>query len=87
MSRIVVTGATGFIGARIAERLSEGGHELGLLLRAPRDTDRAAALYSKATMIYGDLAAPQSYAPARENNGFYLLFPSFDNIEGALDHH
>lgn len=64
MSRILVTGATGFIGARVAERLAERGHQLALLLRDPRDSDRAAALYSGATLIRGDLAAPQSYAPA-----------------------
>ncbi len=64
MSRILVTGATGFIGARVAERLAERGHELALLLRTPRETDRAAALYAGCTLIRGDLAAPQSYATA-----------------------
>jgi UDP-glucose 4-epimerase len=64
MSHILVTGATGFIGARVAERLCERGHHLALLLRAPRDSDRAAALYPGCTLIQGDLATPQSYAPA-----------------------
>jgi UDP-glucose 4-epimerase len=64
MSRILVTGATGFIGARVAERLAERGHQLGLLLRAPQDSDRAAALYPSATLISGGLGAPQSYVSA-----------------------
>jgi nucleoside-diphosphate-sugar epimerase len=64
MSRILLTGATGFIGARVAERLAERGHALALLLRKPRHTDRAAALYGASTLIAGDLADPQSYAAA-----------------------
>jgi dTDP-4-amino-4,6-dideoxygalactose transaminase len=34
--RVLFTGATGFIGARIAERLRERGHALALLVRNMR---------------------------------------------------
>ncbi len=62
--RILITGATGFIGARIAERLHERGHALALLIRSPKPTDRAAAIYGQCEMIVGDLQSPASYADA-----------------------
>jgi len=62
--RVLLTGATGFIGARVAERLHERGHTLALLVRCPRSADRAAALYSRCEMIVGDLALPETYADA-----------------------
>ena len=62
--RILLTGATGFIGARIAERLRERGHSLGLLIRRPKPADRAAEIYGACAMICGDLQSPASYADA-----------------------
>lgn len=62
--RILITGATGFIGARIAERLEERGHQLALLLRAPKPDDRAGAIYGRCQIIQGDLFDRASYAAA-----------------------
>ena len=62
--RILVTGATGFIGARIAERLLERGHRLALLLRAPKEADRAASIYGRCEILTGDLADRTSYTSA-----------------------
>ncbi len=62
--RILITGATGFIGARIAERLAERGHKLALLLRASKPYDRAAAIYECCDIIRGDLSDRESYAAA-----------------------
>ena len=62
--RIAITGASGFIGARIAERLLERGHALALLIRSPKPDDRAAAIYGQCETIVGDLQSPTSYADA-----------------------
>lgn len=82
--RILLTGATGFIGARIAERLHEHGHRLALLVRDPKPTDRAAAIYRQCEMIVGDLQAPRRYAAAIR--GFHpdtLLHAAWTGVAGA----
>src|SRR5579863_4521806 len=84
MQRILVTGATGFIGARIAERLQEHGYRLALLVRAPQSTDRAAAIYPQCEIITCDLETPASYTEAvqafRPN---VLLHAAWSGVTGA----
>ena len=60
--RILVTGATGFIGARVAERLLARGHRLALLLRNAQTHHRAAAIYKECVIVSGDLANPRGYS-------------------------
>ncbi|QXX76667.1 NAD(P)-dependent oxidoreductase [Methylovirgula sp. HY1] len=82
--RILITGATGFIGARIAERLHEHGHQLALLVRDPRTTDRAAAIYGQCDLIVGDLGSPALYIDALR--GFRpdtLLHAAWSGVAGA----
>ncbi|MFZ3354898.1 MAG: NAD(P)-dependent oxidoreductase [Xanthobacteraceae bacterium] len=62
--RVLLTGATGFVGARVAERLYERGHTLALLVRSPKPEDRALALYPHCEVIVGDLGSPETYADA-----------------------
>lgn len=62
--RVLITGATGFIGARIAELVQKQGHDVALLIRTPRAGDRAAAIYQDCTIIQGDLQTPSTYADA-----------------------
>jgi UDP-glucose 4-epimerase len=82
--RILITGATGFIGARIAERLHERGHSLGLLLRNPKPADRAAAIYGACPMIRGDLQSPASYADAlRAFRPDTLVHAAWTGVSGA----
>jgi uncharacterized protein YbjT (DUF2867 family) len=58
--KILVTGATGFIGAAVARKLSQQGHEVVALSRS----DAAAAKLRAAglTPIAGDFANPASLA-------------------------
>jgi dihydroflavonol-4-reductase len=51
--KIFVTGATGFIGCRVAERLTHAGHELRCLVRGSSDATHLEEL--GATTIVGDL--------------------------------
>src|SRR5688572_22660931 len=64
MVHVLVTGATGFIGARLADRLLDRRDDVRLLVRRP-DTPRALAFAERgATICRGDLAEPASFGPA-----------------------
>jgi nucleoside-diphosphate-sugar epimerase len=62
MVRALVTGATGFIGSHLVERLMRDGVEVRCLVRCPR---RAAALRARgATLVAGDVTDPSSLRAA-----------------------
>lgn len=63
----LVTGATGFIGARVAERLIEAGQRPRLLVRDPARL--RPILRNHADILIGDLAAPESLIPALKGVG------------------
>lgn len=54
-ARVLVTGATGFVGSRVAAALSRAGCELHLLVRAGADGRRLGALWERAARHVGDL--------------------------------
>lgn len=57
--RVLVTGATGYVGGRLVPRLLEAGHEVTVLVRdAARFTGRAGA--QDARIIQGDLLEPET---------------------------
>lgn len=58
MDRCLVTGATGFIGGRLAERLSAEGRVVRCLVRARSDTSRLERLGVE--LVVGDLCDPGS---------------------------
>lgn len=59
---VLVTGATGFIGGRLATRLLEGGARVRVLIR---DAAKAAPLAAQgAELCLGDLTQPATLAPA-----------------------
>lgn len=60
--RAFITGATGFVGAALAEQLAEAGWELVTLVRAGSDTARLSEL--GATLVNGDLKDGSTYATA-----------------------
>src|SRR5262245_24771808 len=61
MSVVFLTGGTGYLGGRLAERLLASGHSLKALARkgspAPRLRGRA-----NVTLVEGDLAEPEGFA-------------------------
>lgn len=73
--RILLTGATGYVGGRLAPRLIEAGHELTLLIRDPaRLRDRP--WFPACRAIAGDLLKPELGWPAqleRYDAVYYLV--------------
>ena len=59
--RLFVTGATGFVGAHVAQMAAAQGAELRLLARATSNTSR---LPAGADVVVGDLRAPEGFAAA-----------------------
>jgi uncharacterized protein YbjT (DUF2867 family)/uncharacterized protein YndB with AHSA1/START domain len=72
--RVLVTGATGYIGGRLIPRLLERGHDIRVLVR---DRDRVAPrLWADAVdVVEGDLLRPESLGPALEgmDAAYYLV--------------
>jgi nucleoside-diphosphate-sugar epimerase len=62
--KVMVTGATGFVGSHLADQLLKHGHEVTLLVRTP---ERAAHLAERgARLVRGDLADVTAIAEASE---------------------
>ncbi len=61
--KVLVTGASGFIGRRVARRLISGGHAVRALVRDP---ERRAVLPDDAEAVQGDVLDPGSLARACE---------------------
>jgi dihydroflavonol-4-reductase len=59
--RLFITGATGFVGAHVAQLAEAQGAELRLLTRASSDTSR---LPKSAEAVVGDLRSPEGFAAA-----------------------
>jgi dihydroflavonol-4-reductase len=59
--RLFVTGATGFVGAHVAQMAAAQGAELRLLTRASSNTSR---LPKGADVVVGDLRSPEGFAAA-----------------------
>src|SRR4051812_4649385 len=62
MVRALVTGATGFIGGHLVERLARDGAEVRCLVRSRRRATPALRL--GASLVVGDVTDPQSLAAA-----------------------
>ena len=66
--RVLVTGATGFVGFHTAKLLHEAGHEVRLLVRSPDKMRRVLAPFGLDTLahVHGDIADEESVARALE---------------------
>ncbi|GGL14498.1 SDR family oxidoreductase [Planomonospora parontospora] len=69
--KILVTGATGFVGRNVVDRLVRAGTEVRALTRNPA----AAGLPPQVEVVRGDLAEPGSVAPAFDGIDRMYLFP------------
>ena len=54
MTRVLVTGASGFVGSHLARALTDDGHEVLAMTRHPDDYDGAGE------PVYADVAEPES---------------------------
>ena len=62
---VFVTGATGYIGARLVPRLLEAGYSVRCLARSPRKvSDRPWGRDPRVTIVQGDLSSPANLADA-----------------------
>ena len=80
--KILVTGATGFIGGAVARKLSKLGHEVVALTRSAA-ADAAKLQATGLTPVVGDFANPASLtAPAAQVDAIVSL-ASIGQIEGT----
>ena len=67
MTRILLTGATGFLGSKILCRLLDEGHEVAALVRPGSDRRRVAARLGDTTVLEGRMEAPVGWRDALAN--------------------
>ena len=73
--KILLTGATGYIGQRLLPLLVDAGHEVVCLVRDPRRFELPARLADQVTVAQGDLLKPDSLAelPTDIDAAYYLV--------------
>ncbi len=59
--RVLVTGATGFVGAHLVRRLLDERHEVAALIRTTSDTWRLTGVIEHVSVIHGDLGQPETW--------------------------
>jgi uncharacterized protein YbjT (DUF2867 family) len=74
MTRVLVTGASGFVGSHLADALTEAGHEVVAMTRHPADYDGSGA------PVFGDVSDPESLRAALSGvDAAYYLVHSLDS--------
>jgi len=84
MQRILVTGASGFIGAAVTRQLVASGRDVAVLLRTSSQSQRLAPLLDRLTVIRGDLlhlGAVEEEVATFAPQG--LLHLAWDGVKGA----
>ncbi len=78
--RILITGASGFIGSQLARLLVREGNEVYVLLRAGSDTWRIQDLLPEMQILEGDLLQPEAgwmevLLPGTPSQGYFSPVP------------
>jgi uncharacterized protein YbjT (DUF2867 family) len=82
---ILVTGATGYIGGRLVERLLGRGHRVRVLVRDPRRLE-GRSWRARVEVVRGDLSDPESLAGVAHevDAAFYLVHSMYAGDDFAL---
>jgi uncharacterized protein YbjT (DUF2867 family) len=77
--RILLTGATGYVGGRLVRRLEDGGYSLRCLARVPEHLD--GRVDDATEVVQGDVLAPETLAAALRDvdTAFYLIHSMGDS--------
>lgn len=80
--RILLTGATGYIGIRLIPVLLEKGHEVICLVRDKQHFRKQIIVNNRLTVISGDLLKPESMSPIRPDIdvAYYLVHGTSQNL-------
>lgn len=77
--RVLVTGATGYVGGRLVPKLLESGYQVRVMVRDPRRLE-GRAWANQIEIIQGDVFQPETLLRAMENqNAVYYLIHSMNN--------
>lgn len=84
MNKILVTGGTGFVGARVVRQLVEQGREVAVLMRASSNSRRIDDLLNRCTVIHGDLAQIETARGALTRfSPEAVVHLAWDGVKGA----
>ncbi len=81
MKTVLVTGATGNVGHRIATRLRDRGDRVRALVRDP---NRARKVLPDVELVRGDVTAPETLAPAMRDVGLVFQWQRDEDIFDRL---
>ena len=84
MNRILLTGASGFVGARVARLLVAQGRDVALLLRTSSDTRRIDDFLGRCTVIRGDMDELEAVrAPIEAFRPAATVHIAWEGVKGA----
>ena len=82
MKRILITGATGFIGRNVADRLLDEGERVRVLVRDPENLKRS--IRQRADIVVGDLSRPEDAWRAAEGMDVVLHLAAVAKAWGPM---
>src|SRR3569832_1484030 len=86
MAKILVTGATGFIGKRAIQSLLEQGHEVFALVRV-KGTEFKVEDSQRLRLVYGDLRSPDAIKdwPSNLDAAYYLVHSMGTHVQDLVE--